>query len=587
MAEERPKRRLAAILAADVVGYSRMMQVDEAGTLASLKSRRSEVLRPAVDRHRGRIVKFMGDGVLVEFASAVDAVECAIQLQQGMEAASTDLPEDRRIRLRIGINLGDVMVEGNDLYGDGVNIAARLESLADPGSVIVSRTVFNHVHGKVKLGFDDLGEHELKNIAEPVRIYRLRPDGEAVTPRPVLLLPDKPSIAVLPFQNMSGDPAQEYFADGMVDDIITALSRFQNLFVIARNSTFTYKGRPVEVKQVGRELGVRYVLEGSVRKSGERLRITGQLIDASTGGHLWVERFDGAVAEVFDLQDRVATSVAGAIAPRLEAAEIERSKRKPTGNLDAYDYYLRGLAIANKIDREANEESLQLFKKAIERDPDFALAYARGAYCYCYRKANNWIVNREKEVTDVVWLARRAVELGRDDAVALSFGGHALAYVAGKLDDGNALVERALALNSNFGTAWAARGWMKICLGEPDKAIEDLSMAMRLSPLDPRLFVWHFFMSLSHYCAGRYGDAVEWAEKALRDQPNFASALRMLAAGNALRGSVEDAHKIMLLYRQLDPELRASRLEDVMPPFHRAQDRSKYVEGLRMAGLPE
>ena len=283
MPDERAQRRLAAILAADVVGYSRLMQLDEAGTLAALKTRRADVLKPAVAKHRGRIVKFMGDGVLVEFASAVDAVECAVQLQQGMESANADLPEDRRIRLRIGVNLGDVIVEGSDLYGDGVNIAARLEALADPGSVIVSRTVFNHVRGKVKLGFDDLGEQQLKNIAEPMRIYRLQPHGEAVMTRPTLTLPDKPSIAVLSFENMSGDPEQEYFADGIVDDIITALSRFRNVFVIARNSSFTYKGRSVEVKQVGRELGVRYVLEGSVRKVGDRLRIIGQLIDASNG----------------------------------------------------------------------------------------------------------------------------------------------------------------------------------------------------------------------------------------------------------------------------------------------------------------
>jgi len=329
MAEERAQRRLAAILAADVVGYSRLMQLDEAGTLTALKERLRKVLQPAVTGHRGRIIKVMGDGVLVEFASAVDAVECAVGLQEAMETANAGLPEDRRIVLRIGINLGDVIVEGSDLYGDGVNIAARLEALADPGSVFVSRTVFNHVRGKVKLGFDDLGDQQLKNIAEPVRVYRVRASGEPM-PRPSLALPDKPSIAVLPFRNMSGEPEQEYFADGMVDDIITALSRFRSLFVIARNSSFAYKDRAVDVKQVGRELGVRYVLEGGVRKAADRLRITGQLIDASTGAHLWADHFDGALSEVFQLQDQVAASVVGAITPRLEEAEIERAKRKPT-----------------------------------------------------------------------------------------------------------------------------------------------------------------------------------------------------------------------------------------------------------------
>jgi len=311
MSEQAPRRRLAAILAADVVGYSRLMQADEAGTLATLKSRRTEIFQPRVSKHHGRIVKLMGDGALVEFASAVDAVECAVQLQQGMDSANADLSEDRRIRLRIGVNLGDVMVEGSDLYGDGVNIAARLESLADPGGVFVSRTVVNHVRGKVKLEFEDLGDKQLKNIAEPVRAYRIVLGRTVVPARSALVVPDKPSIAVLPFQNMSGDPEQDYFADGIVEEIITALSRMRWLFVIARNSSFTYKGRAVDVKQVGRELGVRYVLEGSVRKAASRVRITGQLVDASTGAHLWAERFEANLEDIFDLQDQVTVSVVG------------------------------------------------------------------------------------------------------------------------------------------------------------------------------------------------------------------------------------------------------------------------------------
>src|SRR5215469_9254664 len=390
MAEERVQRRLAAILAADVVGYSRLMEQDEAGTMAILRGRRKEVLKPLVARHHGRIFKATGDGVLIEFGSAVDAVECAVDLQRDMAAANSESPDARRIMLRIGVNLGDVMIEGSDLYGEGVNIAARLEALAEPEGVIVARTVFNHVRGKVKLGFDDLGEQQLKNIAEPVRIYRLRPYGEVATTRTTLTLPDKPSIAVLPFANMSGDAAQEYFADGMVDEIITALSRFRNLFVIARNSSFTYKGRAVDVKQVGRELGVRYVLEGSVRRAGDRLRIAGQLIDASTGGHLWADRFEGALAQVFDLQDQVTGSVVGAIAPKLEQAEIERAKRKPTVSLDAYDYFLRGLAGANRWTREDNNEALSLFNRAIEVDPNFASAYGMAARCYAQRKALGW-----------------------------------------------------------------------------------------------------------------------------------------------------------------------------------------------------
>jgi len=585
MAEERLQRRLAAIVAADVVGYSRLMQLDEAGTLAALKARRKNILQPIVAKHNGRIVKLMGDGVLIEFASAVDAVECAVLLQEAMGAANADLPGDRRIRLRIGINLGDVMVEGSDLYGDGVNIAARIEALADPGSIFVSRTVFNHVRGKVNVGFDDLGERQLWNIADPVRIYRPRLEGEVTTAHPALALPDKPSIAVLPFQNLSGDPEQEYFADGIVEDIITALSRFRNLFVIARNSSFTYKGRAVNVKQVGRELGVRYVLEGSVRKAANRVRITAQLVDASTGAHLWVERFDGALAEVFELQDQVAASVAGAIAPRLEKAEIERAKLKPTDNLDAYDYYLRGLAVVDRITKEANEEALRLFNKAIQHDPDFALAHARAAHCYIYRMVNGWMVDRDREITEAVKLARRAIELGRDEAVALSYGGFVLCIFS-NLDDGAAFVDRALVLNSNLAAAWGFSGWTKICFGDPETAITHVSMAMRMSPLDPRTFAWQYYTGFAHFCADRYDDAANWVERALRDQPH-SGAMRTAAASHALAGRFVEAQKAMARLLEFDPQLRLSKLGDVVSPFRRQTDRDRLIDGLRKAGLPE
>lgn len=516
MAEERAQRRLAAILAADVVGYSRLMEQDEVDTLATLKQRRKKVLEPLVARHQGRVFKVTGDGVLVEFTSAVNAVQCAADLQKAMASSNAGQPNDRHITLRIGVNLGDVMVEGGDLYGEGVNIASRLEALADPGSILVSGTAFDHVKNKIKLGFDDLGALALRNIAEPVRAYRVTMADPKATRGPNVRiappLPDKPSIAVLPFQNVSGDPEQEYFADGMVDEITLALSRLRWLFVIARNSSFAYKGRAVDVTQVGRELGVRYVLEGSVRKAGDRLRITGQLVDASTGATLWADRFDGAVTEIFDLQDQVAANVVGAIAPRVEDAEIERAKRKPTENLSAYDYYLRALAVVLRMTKESTDEALRLFAKAIEHDPEFALAYARAAHCYVRRKANGWMVDRSQETAEAERLARRAIELGRDDAVALSYGGHTLGYVVGDLDDGAAFVERALVLNSNLAAAWGASGWMKVCFGEPDTAIKHVALAMRLSPLDPRLFVWQFNTALAHLCAGRYDDAVIWGK---------------------------------------------------------------------------
>jgi len=372
-----------------------------------------------------------------------------------------------------------------------------------------------------------------------------------------------------------------------VEEIITALSRFRHLFVIASNSSFTYKGRGTNVPQIGRELGVRYVLEGSVRKAGSRVRITGQLIDAATGAHLWADRFEGGLEDIFDLQDQVTSSVVGAIVPKLEEAEIDRAKRKPTESLDAYDYYLRGVAHFNRWTREANEEALRMFCRAIELDPEFAAAYGLAARCYVYRKVNGWLTDRAREIAEATRLARRAVELGRDDAVALSFGGFALAYIAGDLEDGAAFAERALTLNSNLVTGWDISGWMKICLGDPDAGIRHVAVAMRLSPLDPRMFAWQLHIALGHICAGRYDEAASWASQSLRNQPNYPAPMRLLAASHALAGRFDEAQKAISRLRQVDPSLRISNLDDVMPPLRRAEDRAKFAEGLRKAGLPE
>jgi adenylate cyclase len=586
MAEERAQRRLAAILAADVVGYSRLMQVDEAGTLASLKRRRSEVLRPAIDRHRGRIVKFMGDGVLVEFASAVDAVECAVQLQQGMEAASADLPEDRRIRLRIGINLGDVMVEGSDLYGDGVNIATRLEALADPGRVVVSRTVFNHVRGKVKIGFDDLGEQQLKNIAESVRIYRLRPDREAEPTRPALTLPDKPSIAVLPFENMSGDPEQEYFADGVVEEIITALSRFRGLFVIARNSSFAYKRRAVDVKQIGRELGVRYVLEGSVRKAANQVRITGQLVDTATGAHLWADRFDGNIEDIFDLQDQVTARVVGAIAPKVDEAEIARIRSKPTASLDAYDCFLRGMAGLHKWSREGSDEGLAYFYRAMELDPNYGAAHGLAARTYLQRNACGWVADRPHELAEASRLARRAVELGHDDAVALATAGFALANLIGDIEDGDAFIDRALELNPNLAWAWLYSGWVKATVGDADQAIERIARAKRLSAQDPQDVSIQTAMAFAHFIAGRYSESLTCAQAAIRDRPNIQLTHCLAAASAALAGQQVEARKAVERLLWLKPSMRIADAL-YLNPMHRPEDIARWTEALRQAGLAE
>lgn len=401
-----------------------------------------------------------------------------------------------------------------------------------------------------------------------------------------LLLPDKPSIAVLPFLNLSGDPAQDYFIDGVVEDIVSALSRIRWIFVIASNSSFTYKDRDVDVKQVGRELGVRYVLEGSMRKAARRVRITAQLIDATTGMHIWAERFEGTLDDIFDLQDQISASVVGAIARQLEQAEIERAKRKPTDSLDAYDYYLRGRASLNLGTREAIDDGLPLFYRAIERDPEFASAHAMAAWCHFWRKINGWMADRPREIAEGTRLARRAVELGKDDAVALTRGGHALAHFVGDLDLSIALVDRALALDPNLAAAWFLGGFLRTERGDPDGAIDYFSRAMRFSPLDPEMFRMQAGMALAHLFAGRFDAASMWAEKAHRELPSFLLAVGISAASHALAGRPDYAQRAMDRLRQLDPTLRVSSLADWLP-IRRSEDLATLSEGMRRAGLPE
>jgi TolB-like protein/class 3 adenylate cyclase len=586
-----------AILAADVAGSCRLIGIDEEGTLAQLKALRKTLFDPQITDHRGRIVKNTGDGALIEFASVVDAVRCAVEIQRGMAEQNIDVPQVKRIEFRIGIHVGDIIIEDDDIFGDGVNIAVRLEGIAEPGGVSISDDAHRQIRGKVEITFEDMGSQSLKNIVEPMRAWRVRigpssspamltkPPSETAQP---LALPDKPSIAVLPFTNMSGDPEQDYFADGMVEEIITALSHFRQLFVIARNSSFTYKGRAVDVKQVGRELGVRYVLEGSVRKAANRVRITGQLVDTATGAHLWANRFHGGLGDIFDLQDQVTESVVGAIAPAVEKAEIERAKRKPTESLDAYAIYLRGLAkLYQFANRQANDEALRLFNSAIDLDPDFASAYGRAAFCYAFAKTNGWTSVTAKEIAEVKRLAQRAVELGKDDAIALAAAGWALAHIVRDLELGAALIDRALVLNSNSAEAWYYGGWVKIWLGEPEAAIKRFARAMRLNPVDPRLVGMRNGIAHAHFFLSRYDEAASWAAMALQDNPDFQPALRQAAASNAMAGRPEQAHEAMARLRQLNPALRVSTLKDVRGPYRRAEDLSLLEEGLRQAGLPE
>jgi len=457
---------------------------------------------------------------------------------------------------------------------------------------MVSRSVYDQVRDKLSFSFEDLGEQAVKNIARPIGVHRVHiselaptmKSGSSTPPDPISS--NRASIAVLPFANMSGDPEQEYFADGVVEEIITALSHMRWLSVIARNSSFIYKGKNVELKQVGRELGVRYVLEGSVRKSGNRVRITGQLIDTSTGAHLWADRFDGSIEDIFDLQDQVTAKVVSAIAPKLEQAEIERARRKPTESLDAYDYFLRGLASLHQWTRESSDDALRYFYRSIELDPGFAAAYGMAAWCFVWRKVNGWFGDRAKDAAEAERLARRAVELGPDDAVALAGGGYTLVFVVHDLDDGPAFIERALALNPNLSWALHSSGWTRAFLGDPDAAIKHLTNAIRLSPLDPLTFRAQGGIAFAHFLAGRYDEAINWAETALRERPNYLAAIRELAAANALAGRMPEAQKAMAHLRKIDPAMRVSNVKDWVP-LRRLDDLKRLEEGLRMAGLPE
>ena len=583
------------MLAADVAGYSRLMGADEEGTVARLKSLRQSLIDPKIAEHRGRIVKTTGDGMLVEFASAVDAARCAVEVQRDMAGQNVEVPQDSRIEFRIGIHVGDIIIDNDDIFGDGVNIAARLEGIAEPGGVCISDDAHRQVRGKVDFSYADMGLQALKNIAEPMHVWRMRLAGGPATsvafqsyamPGQSLALPDRPSIAVLPFQNMSGDAEQEYFADGIAEDIITALSRFKSLFVIARNSSFTYKGKAVDIKQVGRELGVRYVLEGSVRKAAGKVRITGQLIDAATGVHLWADRFDGSLEDIFELQDQVTSSVVGAVAPKLEEAEIERAHRKPTEMLDAYDYYLRGLSKISQYTRPTNVEALRFFNDAIALDPDYASAHAMATRCITLKRQNGWLTDPAREVSEGLRLARRALELGREDPLVLAVCGFALAFLGRDLDSATIFIDRSLSLNANNALAWLLSGAVKVLVGEPDTGIAHVLRAQRLSPLDPTKPQFMACIALCHFCAERFADASLWAENALREQPHLLTPLLVRAASAAHMGRIEDARQIVPEILKESASYRVSRVA-LGIPFRRPQDVALLSEGLRRAGVPE
>ena len=564
-------RRLVAVFAADVEGYSRLMGADEVGTLKGLTERRA-ILDKAIADHRGRITNTAGDSVLAEFGSAVDAVQCAVEAQTALAEINSNLPTENRINFRIGIHVGDVMIRAGDLFGDGVNIAARLQTLAQPGSVCISNATYDHVRKVLPIAFVDLGPQQVKNIEEPIKAYATSRLGEAVDSRvrvaevsKQLPLPDKPSIAVLPFQNMSGDPEQDYFADGMVEDIITALSHFKALFVIARNSSFTYKGKAVDIKQVGRELGVRYILEGSVRRAGERVRITGQLIDTTTGAHLWANKFDGTLEDIFGLQDCVAGSVASAVAPRLTLATMDHRKRKPLGSWDSYDHHLRATELLFSDKPEVIGAAQQLFRKSIELDPGFGLGYARVAFCTYWMRNFYRVPVSEDQRLEAVQLALRAVELTPDDEVALT----SAAFVISQLDNynyvrGAELADRALALNPNSTSAWHARGWMSVLLGEPQRAAEELGRAMRLNPLDLNLLPSLMFgLAAANLFLGKLDESSDWARKILAQRPTDIGGLLLIFFNASASGRPDEASDAAKRLKSAHPDLRASFVKQI------------------------
>jgi len=583
LTEKRVERRLAAILAADVVGYSRLMGENEEGTLAALKTLRRELVDPKVMEHHGRIVKTTGDGALVEFASVVDAVRCAVEIQREMIDRNADVPTERRIAFRIGINLGDIIIDEGDIFGDGVNVAARLEALAQPGGICVSRVVRDQVRDKLDFSFGDMGEQQVKNISRPVRSYSVQfsdhrlPSLAAAPDVAPLLLPDKPSIAVLPFQNMSGDPEQEYFADGIVEEITTAIARLPWLFVIARNSSFTYKGKAVDVKQVARELGVRYVLEGSVRKGGGRVRISVQLIEAESAAHLWADHFDGSLEAVFDLQDQVAISVAGVIEPALWAAEIRRAVDRPRHDPTAYDLYLRALRAIGSWEKQDYMEALDRLSHATEQDAAYGPALALSAWCHMVLYNNVWTDDPEAIRQKAISLARRAVRNAADDAETLGRAAYVLAYCGEDIDAATALIDRSLRINPSFAYGWHYSGWLRLWAGAPDVAIDHFERSLRLDPHDPKGAILAA-NGIAHFFARRLDQARTMLLLSLQEHPGWVPTHRYLAACYAHLGQLDEAKMMIKRLRALTPVVlpSADHLRD-------PEQREFYLSGLRLA----
>jgi TolB-like protein len=583
---EGTQRRLAAIVSADVVGYSRLMGVDESGTIVSLRAHRSELIDPKIAEHHGRIVKTMGDGLLLEFPSVVDATQCSIEVQLGMDERNRDLDEDRRIIFRVGINLGDIIIDGDDILGDGVNVAARLQEIAEPGGIAVSGRVHEDIRDRLDNAFIDTGERELKNIARPVRIWTWSPSvPQSEVAVEQLPLPDKPSIAVLPFDNMSGDPEQEYFSDGMTEDIITALSRLRWLFVIARNSSFIYKGQAIDVIQVGRELGVRYVLEGSVRRSGQRIRVTAQLIEAENGSHIWAERYDRDLVDIFDLQDELTEAISAQVNAELADSERDLARKKPTTNLDAWDYYQRGMWHFYKTTKEELVEASQLFHLALERAPEFASPYATLANVAFTGVIRGYFPDIAATLEQGLRHAERAVELD-DREGAGHYGLGRICILLGDRDRAVMAMEKCVKLSPSSAEAYFGLGYARYWFGRAEEAIPLFGHAIRLSPYDPQLWAFHHMRSSTYLALDEFDLAINDAKAALQAKGNEIWPQLMLAQAYGELEKNEEARAAYDRARKLLPKLSTAYLKSLIGTLHPPY-LEKMLDALRKAGMPE
>jgi adenylate cyclase len=595
LSSEHVERRLAAVLATDVAGYSRLMGRDEERTLARLKILRKTLVDPEIATHRGRIVKTTGDGMLVEFASAVDAARCSLELQREMAKQNAAITPELRIEFRIGIHVGDIIIDDSDIFGDGVNIAARLEGIAEPGGICISDDAHRQIRGKIDIAFDDIGEQTLKNIAEPMRAWRIRLAGESMpavrsSPSPIrvqdLALPDKPSIVVLPFDNMSAEAGQDYLADGIVEAITAALSCIRSFFVIARSSAFTYKGRATNARDIGKELGVAYLLEGSVQKARNRLRIIVQLIETEGGAHVWSSRFDGAIDDFFDLEDRITEQVAGALQPSIRIAEIERSRRKRPQDLGSYDFTMRAMPHVWALEKEESAKALELLEKALAIDPEYPLALSLAGWCHAQRSVYNWADDIAGSQAFARSLAERAAEMSGDDPVILAVLGAVHTFLR-NYGTARVLLDRAVTLDTNAAWAWSRLGWLENYADQPqkEKAIENFERALRLSPIDPMNFNNYVGIGSAHEVAQEFDKAAAFYRRALEERPNATWIYRNLASVLSGAGRVDEAKQAFAVMMLAYPDLTVSKFKQAMVFSPAALNRM--AENLRKLGLPD